>query len=80
MQYLGTDVKQADVILLGYPLMMNMSAEVRRNDLLQYEKVKLFSYTGSSLCYHNTIIQLKYHVYRRYNDSLKFSEKEIYSQ
>ncbi|CAG2204494.1 ATHL1 [Mytilus edulis] len=32
-------VKQADVILLGYPLMMNLSKEVRRNDLLQYERV-----------------------------------------
>ncbi|CAC5394365.1 PGGHG [Mytilus coruscus] len=32
-------VKQADVILLGFPLMMNISKEVRRNDLLQYERV-----------------------------------------
>ncbi|KAJ8308422.1 hypothetical protein KUTeg_013296 [Tegillarca granosa] len=35
----GTVVKQADVILLGFPLMLNMSKEVRKNDLLMYEKV-----------------------------------------
>ncbi|XP_064618456.1 uncharacterized protein LOC135482416 [Liolophura sinensis] len=32
-------VKQADVILLGFPLMYNVSEEVRRNDLLHYERV-----------------------------------------
>jgi len=32
-------VKQADVILLGYPLMMNMSKDVLKNDLLVYEQV-----------------------------------------
>lgn len=32
----GTTVKQADVILLGFPLMMEMSETVRRNDLTRY--------------------------------------------
>ncbi|GAM19795.1 hypothetical protein SAMD00019534_029700 [Acytostelium subglobosum LB1] len=35
--YAGQMVKQADVILLGYPLMTNMSATVRQNDLAYYE-------------------------------------------
>jgi len=35
----GTMVKQADVILIGFPLMYNMSTDVRRNDLLSYEHV-----------------------------------------
>ncbi|XP_028400693.1 protein-glucosylgalactosylhydroxylysine glucosidase-like [Dendronephthya gigantea] len=34
---LNVTVKQADVILLGYPLMFNMSEEVRKNDLVIYE-------------------------------------------
>ena len=34
---LSVTVKQADVILLGYPLMFNMSEEVRKNDLVIYE-------------------------------------------
>lgn len=33
----GTFVKQADAILLGYPLMVNMTADTRRNDLEIYE-------------------------------------------
>ncbi|XP_071894778.1 protein-glucosylgalactosylhydroxylysine glucosidase isoform X8 [Anas platyrhynchos] len=32
-------VKQADVVLLGFPLMHSMSPEVRRNDLEMYEPV-----------------------------------------
>ncbi|KAK3591601.1 hypothetical protein CHS0354_013784 [Potamilus streckersoni] len=32
-------VKQADVVLLGYPLMVNMTPTVRKNDLVMYEKV-----------------------------------------
>ena len=36
----GTVVKQADVILLGFPLMVNMSQRVRQNDLLYYESYK----------------------------------------
>eukprot|EP01012_Entosiphon_sulcatum_P003147 TRINITY_DN1089_c0_g1_i2.p1 TRINITY_DN1089_c0_g1~~TRINITY_DN1089_c0_g1_i2.p1 ORF type:complete len:694 (-),score=107.47 TRINITY_DN1089_c0_g1_i2:41-2122(-) len=34
--YKGDNVKQADVVLLGYPLMYDMPATVRRNDLLYY--------------------------------------------
>ncbi|KAM9302159.1 protein-glucosylgalactosylhydroxylysine glucosidase [Gastrophryne carolinensis] len=34
---LGEKVKQADAVLLGYPLMFPMTAEQRRNDLLIYE-------------------------------------------
>jgi trehalose/maltose hydrolase-like predicted phosphorylase len=33
----NTTIKQADVVLLGFPLMWPMSDEVRRNDLLVYE-------------------------------------------
>ncbi|KAJ8316694.1 hypothetical protein KUTeg_005753, partial [Tegillarca granosa] len=36
---LGTIIKQADVILLGFPLMQNLTTEVRKNDLTIYEKV-----------------------------------------
>ncbi|NXT93763.1 PGGHG glucosidase, partial [Anhinga rufa] len=35
----GEPVKQADVVLLGFPLMLPMSNEVRRNDLEMYEPV-----------------------------------------
>lgn len=35
--YQGGEVKQADVILLGFPLMANMSLNVRRSDLRFYE-------------------------------------------
>ncbi|XP_009872417.1 PREDICTED: acid trehalase-like protein 1 [Apaloderma vittatum] len=35
----GEPVKQADVVLLGFPLMYPMSPEVRRNDLEMYEPV-----------------------------------------
>nr|XP_023967388.1 protein-glucosylgalactosylhydroxylysine glucosidase isoform X1 [Chrysemys picta bellii]XP_042718028.1 protein-glucosylgalactosylhydroxylysine glucosidase isoform X1 [Chrysemys picta bellii]XP_042718029.1 protein-glucosylgalactosylhydroxylysine glucosidase isoform X1 [Chrysemys picta bellii]XP_042718030.1 protein-glucosylgalactosylhydroxylysine glucosidase isoform X1 [Chrysemys picta bellii] len=35
----GKQVKQADVVLLGYPMMYPMSSEVRRNDLEMYEPV-----------------------------------------
>ena len=34
-------MKQADAILIGFPLMYNMSKNVRANDLLIYEKVIL---------------------------------------
>ncbi|CAG0885595.1 unnamed protein product [Darwinula stevensoni] len=34
---LGEEIKQADVILMGYPLMYPMSASTRRNDLELYE-------------------------------------------
>ena len=36
---IGTVVKQADVILLGFPLLVNMSNEVRENDLRIYDRV-----------------------------------------
>ncbi|XP_051885325.1 protein-glucosylgalactosylhydroxylysine glucosidase isoform X2 [Pristis pectinata] len=35
----GDVVKQADVVLLGYPLMYHMSPQVRKNDLVMYEAV-----------------------------------------
>eukprot|EP00092_Neocalanus_flemingeri_P055001 GFUD01064882.1.p1 GENE.GFUD01064882.1~~GFUD01064882.1.p1 ORF type:complete len:726 (-),score=100.02 GFUD01064882.1:44-2221(-) len=35
----GTIVKQADAVLLGFPLMLNMSLSTRQNDLRIYEKV-----------------------------------------
>ncbi|XP_020383839.2 protein-glucosylgalactosylhydroxylysine glucosidase isoform X1 [Rhincodon typus] len=35
----GMVVKQADVVLLGYPLMYPMSSQVRKNDLVMYEGV-----------------------------------------
>lgn len=35
----GTEVKQADVILLGYPLQYEMSKETKFNDLRFYENV-----------------------------------------
>ncbi|XP_039519090.1 protein-glucosylgalactosylhydroxylysine glucosidase-like [Pimephales promelas] len=35
----GSRVKQADVVLLGYPLTLPMTPEVRRNDLDAYEAV-----------------------------------------
>nr|XP_006131719.1 protein-glucosylgalactosylhydroxylysine glucosidase [Pelodiscus sinensis]XP_006131720.1 protein-glucosylgalactosylhydroxylysine glucosidase [Pelodiscus sinensis] len=35
----GKPVKQADVVLLGYPVMYPMSTEVRKNDLETYEPV-----------------------------------------
>lgn len=35
----GTQVKQADVILLGYPLQYEMNNEIKLNDLSFYESV-----------------------------------------
>lgn len=37
--FAGQEVKQADVILLGFPLMMSMPEDVRKNDLRIYENV-----------------------------------------
>lgn len=34
--YKGQKIKQADVVLLGYPLMYPMSPQVRLNDLVYY--------------------------------------------
>ena len=39
-----TRVKQADVVLLGYPLMFNMTEATRRNDLRIYEAVSFHMY------------------------------------
>lgn len=36
---LSASIKQSDVVLLGYPLMMPMATEIRRNDLELYEKI-----------------------------------------
>ena len=36
---LGTEIKQADVVLLGYPLQEQTSEQVRLNDLTYYEQV-----------------------------------------
>lgn len=36
---IGEPVKQADVVLLGFPVMYPMEPEVRRNDLEIYEPV-----------------------------------------
>lgn len=35
----GHPVKQADTVMLGYPLGLPMSPEIRRNDLEAYEPV-----------------------------------------
>ena len=34
--YAGQKIKQADVVLLGFPLMYPMSTTMRRNDLVYY--------------------------------------------
>ncbi|XP_063691266.1 protein-glucosylgalactosylhydroxylysine glucosidase-like [Bolinopsis microptera] len=34
----GTLIKQASVVLLGYPLGVSMDPDVRRNDIIEYEK------------------------------------------
>ncbi|XP_077992790.1 protein-glucosylgalactosylhydroxylysine glucosidase-like [Glandiceps talaboti] len=36
---IGEEIKQADVVLLGFPMMWEMSNEVRQNDLDMYEPV-----------------------------------------
>lgn len=36
--YAGQTIKQADIVLLGYPLMMDMDTTVRMNDLLYYSE------------------------------------------
>lgn len=35
--YVDKEIKQADVVLIGFPLMWPMKPEIRRNDLLFYE-------------------------------------------
>jgi trehalose/maltose hydrolase-like predicted phosphorylase len=44
---LGTTIKQADVVLLGFPLGMNMSLSTRTNDLKIYEAVT--DYNGPAM-------------------------------
>jgi hypothetical protein len=41
-ELLGVKVKQADVILLGWPLDINMTEQIRRNDLDIYSKVSCY--------------------------------------
>jgi protein-glucosylgalactosylhydroxylysine glucosidase len=36
---LGTEIKQADAVLISFPLLWKLDPEVRRNDLLYYENV-----------------------------------------
>jgi len=35
--YTDSEIKQADVVLLGFPLMWSMNPEIKRNDLFFYE-------------------------------------------
>lgn len=46
----GTIIKQADTVLIGYPLLYNMSDSVKRNDLLIYENVT--RQTGPAMTWH----------------------------
>lgn len=39
----GTEIKQADTILVGYPLQYNMMDETKRNNLYYYENVTRFT-------------------------------------
>jgi trehalose/maltose hydrolase-like predicted phosphorylase len=36
---IGTEIKQADTVLVGFPLLWKMDAATRLNDLLYYENV-----------------------------------------
>jgi trehalose/maltose hydrolase-like predicted phosphorylase len=47
--YAGQKIKQADVVLLGYPLMVPMSREVRYNDLVYYSERT--DYNGPTMTY-----------------------------
>ena len=49
-----TQVKEADAVLLGYPLLKNMYKEVRVNDLAYYETVRYleaFSFVFDIMCF-----------------------------
>ncbi|XP_067686916.1 uncharacterized protein [Haliotis asinina] len=69
-------VKQADVILLGYPQMWPVEREVRRNDLVKYEKVTnvmgpamtwgMFSIGWLELDQEDKAEELFHHSYRPY--------------
>lgn len=59
----GEEVKQADVILLGFPLMMSMPEDVRKNDLRIYENVIDSEYFFSGhvmITSQSALIQTKY--------------------
>lgn len=43
--FAGTRIKQADAIMLGYPLMTNMSKTVKQNDLEFYDVYKGYHVT-----------------------------------
>ena len=43
-------IKQSDVVLLGYPLMMPMTKQLRRNDLEKYEDVSINSLHLKCFC------------------------------
>lgn len=61
--FAGEEVKQADVILLGFPLMMSMPEDVRKNDLRIYENVIDSEYFFSGHVMINSqsaLIQTKY--------------------
>lgn len=56
-------MKQADVILLGFPLMMSMPEDVRKNDLRIYENVIDSEYFFSGhvmITSQSALIQTKY--------------------
>ena len=57
-------VKQADVVLLGYPLMVDMTEEERKNDLDIYEKVSIFLASFITKCrlYVTTPMQNYFHL------------------
>ena len=41
LQFSLDTIKQSDVVLLGYPLLMSMNKDIRRNDLVIYENVSI---------------------------------------
>jgi len=52
--YKGDPIKQADVVLLAYPLMYPMSQDIRYNDLMYYEK--LTDINGPAMTYSMHVI------------------------
>lgn len=44
-------IKQSDVVLLGFPLLMAMDPEIRRNDLVSYEKVRYLNWKEVQIDY-----------------------------
>ena len=43
-------VKQADVVLLGFPLMVDMKPSTRQNDLIIYDKVSSTDFKVHCVC------------------------------